>query len=204
MDAKDTYRTLSGTSDSLYKVKGSKHFGYAMPAYSREEIKEHLEAIRKEHHSSRHVCYAWRLGLEGKEYRANDDGEPSNSAGKPILGQLQSFELTNTLVAVVRYFGGVKLGVGGLIDAYRTAAREAIEAGNIIERQVCSRYELSFPYAAMGDVMKLLKDENLPQFNQVFEMTCTLETEIRLTGAPSLEARMDDLDALEWKVIRTA
>lgn len=204
MATEDTYRTLTGISESLYKVKGSKHFGYAMPVYSREEIKEQLEAIRKEHHASRHVCYAWKLGLEGKEYRANDDGEPSNSAGKPILGQLQSFDLTNTLVAVVRYFGGVKLGVGGLIDAYRTAAREAIAAGEIIERKVCNRYQLSFPYELMGEVMKLLKDQQLPQSNQEFEMTCTLETEIRLSAAPQLEAQLEDVDGLDWKLLLTA
>ena len=204
MSASDTYRTLQDMSESLYKVKGSKHFGYAIPVYSKEEIKERLEEIRKIHHASRHVCYAYRLGLDKKVYRANDDGEPSNSAGKPILGQIQSYDLTNVLIAVVRYFGGVKLGVGGLIDAYRTSAKEAIEAGNIIERQVCHRYAITFPYPAMSGVMKILKDRQLPQYHQQFEITCRLETDVRLDDAAAVEQELTDVDGATFEVLYTA
>ncbi len=175
----DTFRTLGRTSESLYKVKGSKHFGYAFPVKNEDDIKHRLDELRKLHHAARHHCYAWRLGPEASLFRANDDGEPSNSAGKPILGQLQSFELTNALVVVVRYFGGVKLGVGGLIDAYRTAAREAIEANEIVEELVMYEVAIRFNYDRMGAVMKVLKDFNLEMHSHDFNAECTLSVEVR-------------------------
>ncbi|MDG1261360.1 MAG: YigZ family protein [Flavobacteriales bacterium] len=190
----DTYRTLKGRSESLYKVKGSKHFGYAFPVYSEEEIKECLEIVKKEHHSARHHCYAWRLDLDKKRYRANDDGEPSNSAGKPILGQIQSFDLTNVFIVVVRYFGGTKLGVGGLIDAYRTAARMAIEDGTIIEKQVKQRMSVKFPYGSMGSVMKVLKDFDLEMLTNEFEIACVLTTEVRLDLVEQVSTSFEDID----------
>lgn len=202
--ASDTYRTLEGWSKSLYKVKGSKHFCYAQPVYSEEEIKAKLEEIRKMHHAARHVCYAWRLGLDMKRYRANDDGEPANSAGKPILGQIQSHELTNVLIAVVRYFGGVKLGVGGLIDAYRTSARQAIEAGTIVEKQVCHRYAVRFPYLSMSGVMKSLKEFGLEPLEPQFDMHCSLEVVVRLDEAERFEAALGDVGEVQLEIRYTA
>lgn len=203
-EATDTYRTVAGTSTSLYKVKGSKHFGYAFPVQNQDDIRAALEHVKSEHHAARHVCYAWRLGPEGKDFRANDDGEPNNSAGKPILGQLQSFEITQTLIAVVRYFGGTKLGVGGLIDAYRTAAREAIEAGEIVERKVNNHYRFHFPYSAMSLVMRVMKEGNYPQVNPQFDMKCTLETSVRLSHAEAFEANFKDAEDIKVALLFTA
>ncbi len=143
------------------------------------------------------------MGLDKKVYRANDDGEPSSSAGKPILGQIQSFDLTNVIVIVVRYFGGTKLGVGGLIDAYRSAARLAIEDTEIVERQVKNVFRVKFAYETIGSVMKLLKDNDWPQENQQFEMTCTLDSRIRLDDSERFVALMEDIDGLELKIIST-
>ncbi len=183
----DTYRTIAAPSEDMYKVKGSKHFAFAYPVYSLDEIKEILEHLRKEHFSARHHCYAYRLGLDKKVFRANDDGEPSNTAGKPILGQIQSYDLTNILIVVIRYFGGTKLGVGGLIDAYKTASKMAIEQANIIEKQVKNHYKIGFKYEHMSHVMKYLKDHNLSQMNQQFDLNCSLETWVRLDDAESFE-----------------
>ncbi|MCH2197905.1 MAG: YigZ family protein [Flavobacteriales bacterium] len=193
-EASDTYLSLKGRSESLYKVKGSKHFGYAFSVRNEDEIKAFLEVVKKEHHAARHHCYAWRLGHDKKRYRANDDGEPSNSAGKPILGQIQSYDLTNVLIVVVRYFGGVKLGVGGLIDAYRTSAREAIEAGSIIELLVEDTIKVDFPYEAMGSVMKILKDYDLEMITHEFEFKCTLTTSVRQSLTEELLNAFNDLD----------
>ena len=190
----DTYKTLGTTGESLYKVKGSKHFGYAFRVNNEEEIKSYLEQVKKEHHSARHHCYAWKLGMGDDHFRANDDGEPSNSAGKPIYGAILSSELTNIFIVVVRYFGGTKLGVGGLIDAYRTAAKMAIEEATIVEEKLQAFFTVSFPYPQMGAVMSALKDMNLPVNEPVFEMHCTLKTQIRLANAQELEERLNDLD----------
>lgn len=190
----DTYRTLGTSGESLYKVKGSKHFGYAFRVNNEEEIKSYLEQVKKEHHSARHHCYAWKLGMGDDHFRANDDGEPSNSAGKPIYGAILSSELTNIFIVVVRYFGGTKLGVGGLIDAYRTAAKMAIEEATIVEEKLQAFFTVSFPYPQMGAVMSALKDMNLAVNEPVFEMHCTLKTQIRLANAQELEERLNDLD----------
>jgi uncharacterized YigZ family protein len=188
----------------MYKVKGSKHFAFAYPVQSEEQIKEHLDELRKEHYAARHHCYAWRLGADHSRYRANDDGEPNNSAGKPILGQIQSFELTNVLIVVIRYFGGTKLGVGGLIDAYRTAARMAIEQGKIIESVVENYYALHFPYSQMSNVMSLLKDRDLPQYDQEFDLTCDLNTNIRLSESEAFEEAIENLEGVKLKLRFTA
>jgi uncharacterized YigZ family protein len=179
----------------LYKVKGSKHFGYAFPVQSEDQIKFHLDELRKTHHTARHHCYAWRLGAAMNHFRANDDGEPSNSAGKPILGQIQSFELTDVMIVVVRYFGGTKLGVGGLIDAYRTAARMAIEAGEIVERQVTVTLKVDFAYIAMGAVMKVLKDFCLEFGDHTFDLECSLQVSIRKDDADRLQLSLEDAGA---------
>ncbi len=191
----DTYLTLNEPSESLYKVKGSKHFGFAYPVQNEVQIKKHLEELRKTHHTARHHCYAWRLGASLTHFRANDDGEPSNSAGKPILGQIQSFELTDVLIVVVRYFGGTKLGVGGLIDAYRTAARMAIDAGEIVERQVMASLSVHFSYPLLGAVMKVLKDFNLELGEHQFDMDCRLSAVIRQDDANRLQLTLEEVGA---------
>lgn len=177
---KDTYKTIAAASEEvLYKEKNSKFFGYAFPVTTEEEIKEILERLRKEHFSARHWCYAYQIGTEKIQYRANDDGEPNNSAGMPIYGQIQSFEVTNVLVVVVRYFGGVKLGVGGLISAYKIAAQMALENSEIVERTIDKHFIISFGYANMNKVMRIIKEKNLQIISQKMEMDCEIEISIR-------------------------
>ncbi|TPD65809.1 IMPACT family protein [Flavobacterium microcysteis] len=184
MEVKDTYRTLDFPSEEvLYKEKNSKFFGYAFPISSEEEAKEILEDLRKQHHSARHWCYAFQIGTEKIYFRANDDGEPSNSAGMPIYGQIQSFEITNVLVVVVRYFGGVKLGVGGLISAYRAAAQMALEASEIAEKTIDIHYLVSFDYKNMNKVMRVIKEKNLDIVSQKMEMSCEIEIKTRKKNA---------------------
>ena len=169
------YQTISKRGTGMYKVKGSKHFGYAYHVKNETDIEAALAEVKQEHHSARHVAYAWRLGADMDRYRANDDGEPSNSAGKPILGQIEKYELTNVLIAVVRYFGGTKLGVGGLIDAYRTAAQLAIEDSTVIERQLMANYRLHFDYERMSEVMLALRTHDWEESNQDFKTSCTID-----------------------------
>ena len=152
-----TFKSIAAISEGFYKEKGSKFYAFAVPCQTEEEVKAFIQAKRKEHHQAVHVCSAFRLGSDKKKYRSSDDGEPSNSAGPPILGQIQSFDLTNVLVAVVRYYGGTNLGVGGLITAYRTAAKEALDQAEIIECEEEVRWELQFTYAELPQVMKSLK-----------------------------------------------
>ena len=148
---KDTYKTITKPSpEVLFKDRGSKFFGYAFPVISEEEIKTNIEQLKKDHYNARHWCYAWQLGKEYENYRANDDGEPSNSAGVPIYGQLQSFNVTNILVVIVRYFGGTKLGVGGLIQAYKATTKQALEASIIVEKTIDELFNLKFEYAEMN------------------------------------------------------
>lgn len=171
----DTYRTLSKSSpEILYKEKKSKFHGYAFPIQSENEVKPLLEEIKKKHPSAGHVCYAWQIGVEEIRYRANDDGEPNNSAGMPIYGQILSYEVTNVLVAVARVFGGTKLGVGGLISAYREAAKMALEASYIVERKLEVRIMLDFEYAEMDKVMRIIKQNNLKISSQKMETSCTI------------------------------
>ncbi|MFM6935744.1 MAG: IMPACT family protein [Flavobacteriales bacterium] len=152
-----TFKSIAAISEGFYKEKGSKFYAFAVPCQTEEEVKAFIQAKRKEHHQAVHVCSAFRLGSDKKKYRSSDDGEPSNSAGPPILGQIQSYDLTNILVAVVRYYGGTNLGVGGLITAYRTAAKEALDQAEIIECEEEVRWELQFTYAELPQVMKSLK-----------------------------------------------
>jgi len=181
---KDTYKTLKAPGkEVLFKDRGSKFFGYAYPVNNEEAIKNHIEQLKKEHHTARHWCYAWQLGKKYEHFRANDDGEPNNSAGMPIYGQLQSFELTNALVVVVRYFGGTKLGVGGLIQAYKTAAQMAIEASKIIIRTIDIKFQLNFDYPEMNTVMRIVKEEQLNIIKQTLALDCTFEIAVRLKDA---------------------
>lgn len=178
--ASDIYKTIIKSSpEVLYKEKGSKFLGYAFPVSDEEEIKEHLERLRKEHHSARHWCYAWQLGKNYEHYRVNDDGEPTNSAGMPIYGQIQSFEVTQILVVVVRYFGGTKLGVGGLIQAYKIAAQMALEASKIVEKTIDEEFILEFEYPEMNTVMRIIKDENLKIIDQKMELSCQILISVR-------------------------
>lgn len=179
---KDTYKTITAPSpEALFKDRNSKFFGYAFPVSNEEEVKDHLEELKKIHHQARHWCYAWQLGKEEdhRHFRANDDGEPSNSAGMPIYGQIQSFELTNILIVVVRYFGGTKLGVGGLIQAYKTAAQLALESANIVERTIDKIFELRFDYPEMNVVMRLIKEHNLNIIAQELALDCKILISVR-------------------------
>ncbi|MFD2908108.1 IMPACT family protein [Flavobacterium ardleyense] len=176
----DTYKTIALPSEEvLFKEKNSKFFGYAFPVTSEEDVKEILEKLRKDHFSARHWCYAYQIGIEKTQYRANDDGEPNNSAGMPIYGQIQSFEVTNVLIVVVRYFGGVKLGVGGLITAYKTTAQMALENAAIIEKTIDIHFIISFGYANMNKVMRIIKEKNLQIIAQKMEMDCEIEIATR-------------------------
>lgn len=172
------YKTIENTSEGFYKEKGSKFFAFAIPCTRKEEVKVHINRLRKEHHLAVHVCSAFRLGSDKKLFRSSDDGEPSNSAGPPILGQIVSYDLTNVLIAIVRYYGGTNLGVGGLIHAYRTAAKEAIENAVIIEKEDQAILQLTFPYDCMPQVMKLIKKYAIATNNQVFDTTCKLEANV--------------------------
>lgn len=180
----DVYKTLKAPSDEiLFKERKSKFFGYAYPIQHEDEVKPIIEALKKQHHTANHVCYAWQLGIEDIIYRANDDGEPNNSAGMPIYGQIQSFGVTNVLVAVARIFGGTKLGVGGLISAYRTAAQMALDSAGIIEKTLQQRYLLHFDYSEMDKVMRILKQHQIEIIDQKMEMDCTLEISVRKNEA---------------------
>ena len=178
----DTYKTIEKPSDEvLFKEKNSKFFGYAFPVQSESEVKEILDQLKKQHYTARHWCYAYQIGTKTKIYRANDDGEPNNSAGMPIYGQIQSFDVTNVLVVVVRYFGGVKLGVGGLVTAYKTAAQMALETAEILEKTINTHFLVRFDYKNMNKVMRVIKEKNLNVVNQVLELDCLIEISCRLT-----------------------
>ena len=197
MEQKSTYRTLSAISEGIYKEKGSKFIAFAVPCYTEKEAKEYLDTWRKEHYQSRHVCYAYRFGVDQKVFRANDDGEPNNSAGAPILGQIQSYDLSNILIGVVRYFGGTKLGVGGLIHAYKTAAKDAIENGEICELEVFDWIRINFDYGAMPSVMNLLKQHNLVMKDQVFEESCSLVVNLPLNKSTFIQEELKEITNVE-------
>lgn len=175
----DSYNIPANASQGIYKAKGSKFIAYAFPVFSEDEIKKHLEKVRKKEYAARHHCYAYTLHPDKSLWRANDDGEPANTAGKPILGQIQSKDLTNILIVVVRYFGGIKLGVGGLITAYKTAAGEALTNMAFEKRFVKEVYEVSFRYAQMNEVMRIVKEKALEVINQDFQIECKLVFAIR-------------------------
>jgi len=199
---KDTYKTLDQPSkEILLKEKKSKFFGYAFPFQSEDEVKPILESIKKQHHTAGHVCYAWQLGTEEFRYRANDDGEPNNSAGPPIYGQIKAFDLTNVLVAVARIYGGTKLGVGGLISAYRTAAQMALEASQIKEKLIEDTFHLSFDYPEMDKVMRVIKQKNYQIRSQKLELTCQLLISARKSESKQLK---DNFEAIHKVAIRLA
>ncbi|WBL21689.1 IMPACT family protein [Zunongwangia sp. HRR-M8] len=199
---KDTYKTITKASEEvLFKDRNSKFFGYAFPIKNEEEANFHLEELKSKHHKARHWCYAWQTGKEEQDiyYRANDDGEPSNSAGMPIYGQIQSFEVTNILIVVVRYFGGVKLGVGGLINAYKTAAQMALENSNIIKRTIDEVFEVHFDYPEMNIVMRLIKENNLNILEQKLELDCKIYLSVRKKEAEAIFDKFDTTYKVEIK-----
>jgi len=198
----DTYLTIEKASEGIFKDKGSKFLAYAFPVSSEEKIKEHLAELRKLHPSARHHCYAFRLGAAKQAFRANDDGEPSNTAGKPILGQIQSKDLTNILIVVVRYFGGTLLGVSGLINAYKLAALDSIQNATIIEKTVDEVYELKFDYLQMNDVMKIIKDEHLQIRHQNFELNGELSFSVRKSNSIKVYDMFSKISNLEIKFIK--
>ena len=177
----DPYKSISAPSRGIYKELGSKFLAFAYPVETEEEIKQILASLRKEYFDARHHCYAWRLGLSGEPFRMNDDGEPSSTAGRPIHGQLLSQELSDILVVVVRYFGGVKLGVPGLIRAYKTATQDALANATVIEKIAGEHFTVKFGYLQMTDVMKVLKEMGITPLKQSFDLDCTLEVRVRLT-----------------------
>lgn len=197
----DTYRTIQSSSEGLFKDKGSRFIARAYPVESVEQVREILAALRKEYHDARHHCYAYRIGQGGNIFRVNDDGEPANSAGKPILGQIQSYELTNVLIVIVRYFGGILLGVGGLINAYRTAAKESLENSSIISKTFNCRIRIRFPYVAMNDVMRLIKDSRADIINQEFGMDCEILVEVRIGASESLLNQLRHIDFVDPLIV---
>ncbi len=174
----DLYKTIENPSEGLYKEKGSKFLAFAYPVSTVEEIKERMAYLQKQFHDARHHCYAWRLGADMERYRVNDDGEPSGSAGNPIFGQIQSRELSDILVVVIRYFGGTLLGVGGLINAYRSATSDAFDQAQIVELKVYELIHVQFEYSQMNSVMKVIKDLDLSFENQDFDLNCSLTLKV--------------------------
>ena len=192
----DTYHTIIATSQGLYKEKMSKFISFAVPVQSAAEAKEVVKQYQKEYFDARHVCWAYMIGAARTEFLSNDNGEPSGTAGKPILGQINSFELTNIVIVVVRYFGGIKLGTSGLIVAYREAAAEAIRNGQIIECHEQTQVEFCFPYLSMNDVMKVIKNNNLTIVEQIFDNTCKMTIEINADEAELFRHKLADIDGV--------
>lgn len=192
----DTYRTIKAKSEGLYKEKGSKFIALAFPVYTEEEIKMILEEVRGKYYDARHHCYAYRLGADKLRFRANDDGEPSSTGGKPILGQIVANDLTNILVVVVRYFGGIKLGVSGLINAYRTAAADALEQAIIEEKTEDEVVKIRFSYVVLNDVMRIIKELEPAVLERNFELECRMTLAIRRKLLPVLFEKMQQVESL--------
>lgn len=203
MEEKDTYKTIDTPgNETLFKDRNSKFFGFAFPIKNEEEVKKELLNLKKIHHSARHWCYAWRIGTdENCRYRVNDDGEPSNSAGQPIYGQLLSYDVTNVLVVVVRYFGGVKLGVGGLINAYRESASLALQEAIIIEKTINHDFCISFEYKNMNKVMRVIKENNLTITKQDLTLNCKVYIAVRKNKVASIKKIFASLYDVDFKTI---
>ena len=194
----DTYKTIEGQSESVYTEKRSKFIAIAIPVRTLAEIKQYLEEYQKKYYDARHVCYAYMLGAERKDFRANDNGEPSGTAGKPILGQINSNELTDILVIVVSYFGGIKFGTSGLIVAYRTAAAQAIAEATVIEKTVDQDVTVAFEYPFMNDVMRIVKEESPEILEQSYDMDCFMRLRIRNSLMPRLRSRLEKVETLRF------
>lgn len=193
----DSYFTLENPSEGIYKDRGSKFLSFAFPVKTEQEIKDILTRIKKEYHGANHHCYAWRLGADKLAYRANDDGEPNNSAGKPILGQIQSNDLTDVFIVVARYFGGTLLGVSGLINAYREAAADAIKNGVIIEKHVLYEYLIEFSFEQMNAIMKILKDNDAKIISQDYDLNCLIIFYIRKNFSEKTEEALNKLPVIK-------
>lgn len=194
MSQEDTYRTITALSEGIYTEKRSKFIAIALPVRTLEEVKQHLETYQKKYYDARHVCYAYMLGHERLNFRANDNGEPSGTAGKPILGQINSNELTDILIIVVRYFGGIKLGTSGLIVAYKAAAAEAISNATIIEKTVDDDVTVVFEYPFMNDIMRIVKEDEPEILKQSYDMDCLMKLRIRRSMMPKLRARLEKVE----------
>ncbi|MDP3002098.1 MAG: YigZ family protein [Bacteroidales bacterium] len=199
----DSYTTIKSSSQAIYKEKRSRFIAFAYPVSNQEEIKPIIDKISKEHHEARHHCYAYMIGQERMIWRVNDDGEPSGTAGRPILGQINSFGLTNILIVVSRYFGGTLLGVSGLINAYRTAAAAAIQNAEIIELTLQEFYEITYLYVSMNDVMKILKEENIVQSDQFFDLECRIKVNFRASTREKILNRLSRIEGLKYRYIET-
>ena len=199
-NTEDTYYTIASASkQTLHKDRGNKFYGYAFPVTTQQDIKACINTLKKQHHTARHFCYAWQLGESYQKYRANDDGEPNNSAGMPIYGQLQAFNLTNTLVVSVRYFGGTKLGVGGLIQAYKTSAKLTLETVSIKEKTIDVLFLLLFEYPEMSLVMRNIKDQKIKLIDQKLEHNCTLTISVRKKEADRIITLFENTYKVEIK-----
>ena len=199
MENYDAYRSIAARSEGLFKDNGSRFIALAYPVETEEEVKEIVASLKKEYHDARHHCYAYRLGYKGDRFRANDDGEPSGSAGRPILGQIDSLGLSDVLVVVVRYFGGIKLGIPGLIRAYKTSTADALSQAEIIDKVAGKTFRVTFDYLSMNPVMKVLKDLGLTASGQEFGMDCAMDVRVRLSLEEDFRARMDGIAKLEEK-----
>ena len=193
----DAYRSIAARSEGLFKDNGSRFIALAFPVETEDQVREIVASLRKEYHDARHHCYAYRLGYRGDRFRANDDGEPSGSAGRPILGQIDSMGLSDVLVVVVRYFGGIKLGIPGLIRAYRTSTADALGRAEIVEKVAGKRFRLTFDYLSMNGVMKVLKDLGLSPAGQDFGLQCSLEVRVRLALEEDFRSRLSGIAVLE-------
>ena len=194
MIKQDTYKTITNPSkEAIFKYKGSKFLGFAFHLQHENQVKEIVDRLKKDHYKARHWCYAWQLGTEAIQFRINDDGEPNNSAGQPIYGQILSKELTNVLVVVVRYFGGIKLGVGGLVNAYKTAAQLALESSHITTKTIDDHFKLLFEYSIMNKVMRIIKENNVAIVSQKMELKCEFEISIRKKESLKVKTALDDL-----------
>lgn len=200
---KDVYKTIAFPSDEiLFKEKNSKFFGYSFPIESEAEVKPILDVLKKQHPNAVHYCYAYQIGTNSFIYRANDDGEPSNTAGMPIYGQIQSFGITNVLVVIIRIFGGIKLGVGGLISAYRTAAQMTLESAEIIEKTIDIHFIIAFDYKNINKVMRVIKEKNLEIVAQKMEMSCEIEIITRKKNAEMIFNVFDPMFEVEIKQLK--
>lgn len=197
MPVNDTYKSIAEPSRGLFRDNGSRFMAFAWPVESEEEIKQIVASLKKEYHDARHHCYAYRLGKDGQAWRANDDGEPSGSAGRPILGQIDSAGLSDVLVVVVRYFGGIKLGIPGLIRAYKTSTAEALASAPVREKVAGDWRRLSFPYSSIPSVMKMVKELDLPQRSQSFMERCSMEVFVRLSLLPDYCERTKKMDIFD-------
>lgn len=197
----DTYKTITGTSEGYYTEKRSKFISYAIPVRTIDEVKAEVARLRKEYYDARHVCWAYMLGADRKTFRANDDGEPSSTAGKPILGQINSNELTDILVVVIRYFGGIELGTSGLIVAYRTAASEAIASATIEERTVDEDITVVFEYPYLNSIMRIVKEDSPAIIAQKFDMDCEMTLRIRKSEADRLRNRLQKVETAYLKMV---